>query len=222
MSEQSDIFKPDIYLEFKELDKSSLRSVVHYFEKNKRYLNQLDNREYFEVLVTYANAVFDLGQYYKFIRISEEILFLSIDQNIYEFEGEDIYCSILFKKAACHFNLDQKQKAEDILREMIKIYPNNQYVKSFYKKVLKREKSPARYTRAIAIAFILASAVVIAFELLVIRPFYSDWTEHIEVFRIFLFSLGFGVYLIGELISLLKVEWKVFNEIKSIKSNKGL
>lgn len=220
MSEQQDIFKPDIYLEFKELDKSSLRSVVHYFEKNKQYLDQLEDHEYFEVLVTYGNAIFDLGQYYKFIRVSDEILYLSIDQNIYEFEGEDIYCSILFKKAACHFNLDQKKKAEDILKEMIRIYPNNQYVRSFYKKVLKNEKSLARHTRAIAIALILASAFIIAVELLVIRPFYSVWTEHIEISRILFFSLGFGVYILGELISHIRVEWKVYNEIQAIKKAK--
>lgn len=218
MSNQPYIYNSDIYLQFKELDKTSLRSVVHYFEKNKPLLDQLDIKEYFEVLVTYANAIFDLGQYAKFIRVSDEILFLSIDNNIYEFEGEDIYCSTLFRKSACHYNLDQKESSERILKEMIRLYPDNKYVVSFYKKILSRQKSFTRITRAIAVALILASASVIAGELLVVRPFYSDYTEITEIIRVSLLILGFSTFIVGEGIRYAGIEWNVHKELQAIKN----
>jgi len=214
-------YKSDIYLQFKELDKTSLRSIVHYFEKNKQYFDQLELQEYFEILVTYANAVFELGHYGKFVALADEILFLSIDNNIYEFEGEDVYCSILFKKAASHYNLQEVQTTENILYQMVKMYPDNKYVLSFYKKVISRERSIARKTRAIAVALILSSAAVIAFELLAIRPFYPTYTNAVEFLRFGLLGLGIGTYLVGELLGKLSVEWKVRKELSLIKKKKG-
>ena len=222
MSSQPFIYKSDIYLQFKELDKTSLRSVVHYYEKNKELLFQLDVKEYFEVLATYAQALFDLGQYGKYIGVADELIFLVIDQNIYEFEKEDIYCSTLFRKAASHYNLQEKDTAERILKEMIRMYPDNKYVISFYKKILSREKSISRKTRGIAVGAFLLSALVIAIELLIIRPFYEDWITLTEWSRYIIFGLGLITYVVGELYGLLTVEWRVRKELNSIKKKQKM
>lgn len=217
MKSHSFTYQSDIYLQFKELDRTSLRSVVHYFEKNKLLLNQLEVQEYFEILATYASAIFELGQYGKFIPVADEILYLVIDNNIYEFEGEDVYCSMLFKKAASHYNLSETQTAENILFQMIKMYPDNKYVISFYRKIISRQKSISRFTRAAAVALILSSALVIAIELLAIRPFYPTYTQLVEMLRFGLFGLGLLTYLGGEVLGKLTIEWKLRNQLHQIR-----
>ena len=49
MSTHQYTYKQEIYLQFKELDRSSLRNIVQYVEKNKDAIEELDSEEFFEV-----------------------------------------------------------------------------------------------------------------------------------------------------------------------------
>jgi tetratricopeptide (TPR) repeat protein len=220
MSTHQYTYKQEIYLQFKELDRSSLRNIVQYVEKNRDTIEDLDSEEFFEVYATYCRALFDLGNYSKYIIESEQLLFLSIDQNIFEFEGEDIYASTLFRKAAGLFNLGNHSEAKQILIQLLKIDPENKDVKAFYKKVIRSRYKLSKITRAIAVGMILASAFMICLELLVIRPFYQHLIFSFELSRNLLFASGFLIFLFGDFLHFLIAEIQAMNEIKSILINK--
>ena len=220
MSTHQYTYKQEIYLQFKELDRSSLRNIVQYVEKNRDAIEDLDSEEFFEVYATYCRALFDLGNYNKYILESEQLLFLAIDQNIYEFEGEDIYASTLFRKAAGMFNLGNHVEAKQILIQLLKIDPENKDVKAFYKKVIRSRYKLSKITRAIAVGMILASAFLICIELLVIRPFYQQIIFSFELSRNMLFGAGFLIFLIGDFLHFLIAEIQAMNEIKNILFDK--
>ncbi|MBK7428631.1 MAG: hypothetical protein IPI60_17250 [Saprospiraceae bacterium] len=220
MSTHQYTYKQEIYLQFKELDRSSLRNIVQYVEKNKDAIEELDSEEFFEVYATYCRALFDLGNYSKYIIESEQLLFLSIDQNIYEFEGEDIYASTLFRKAAGLFNLGNHSEAKLILIQLLKIDPENKDVKAFYKKVIRSRYKLSKITRAIAVGMILASAFLICLELLFIRPFYPQIVFSFELSRNILFAAGFLTFVFGDFSHFMIAEIQAMNEIKSILINK--
>lgn len=220
MSTHQYTYKQEIYLQFKELDKSSLRNIVQYVEKNRDAIEDLDSEEFFEVYATYCRALFDLGNYSKYIIESDQLLFISIDQNIYEFEGEDIYASTLFRKAAGLFNLGNHTEARQILIQLLKIDPENKDVKAFYKKLIRSRYKLSKITRAIAVGMILTSAFLICLELLVIRPFYQDIVFSFELSRNLLFAAGFFTYLAGDFLHFLIAEIQAMSEIKNILTEK--
>lgn len=220
MSTHQYTYKQEIYLQFKELDRTSLRNIVQYVEKNRDAIEDLDSEEFFEVYATYCRALFDLGNYTRYITESEQLLFLSIDQNIYEFEGEDIYASTLFRKAAGLFNLGNHTEAKQILIQLLKIDPENKDVKAFYKKVIRSGYTLSKITRAVAVGMILASALVICLELLVIRPFYQEIIFSFELTRNLLFATGMLTYLMGDFSHFLIAEIQAMNEIKNILATK--
>jgi len=220
MSQSNYLYNNDVYIAFKELDRSSFRELVQYFENNRKYINHLDPEQYFEILATYAHALFELGIYGKYIKAAEEILHLAIENNVYEFEGEDIYSATLFRIAASHYNIYQVDKAEKILKQLMRMHPDNTAISSFYKKLLARKRTLSQKTRAASIVLLLLSALIIAAELLVFRPFFQSLVFYIEMSRNILFVLGFGTYLFGEVANKLRVEWAVKKEIAEIIKEK--
>jgi tetratricopeptide (TPR) repeat protein len=221
MSQSNFLYNNEVYSAFKELDKSSFREVVQYFESNKKYINHLEQEQYFEILATYAHALFELGIYGKYIKFAEEVLQNSIENNIYEFEGEDIYSATLFRIAASHYNIYQVDKAEKILKQLLRMHPDNTAISAFYKKILSRKRTLSQKTRAISIVLLLVSAMVIATELLIFRPFFQMAVFYVEISRNILFVLGFGTYLFGELANRLTVEFAVKKELSEIVKQKA-
>lgn len=213
-------YKQEVYLQFMELDRNTPRNIVQYFDANRSSIALLDPDQYFEVLATYAGALFDMGLYTPYIQVSEEVLFLSIDQNVFLFEGEDIYCTTLFRKAAAHFNNREQQTAEEILCQLIRIYPDQSEIRDFYRKVLSRNRGLSQKTRALTVAMALCAACIIALELLAVRPFFPAWTDSVEWTRNILLIGSILTYIAGELYTSLRAAWLVGREVRAVRRQK--
>ena len=205
-----------VYREFKAIDPTAYRQLIRYYEKRSEIIGQLEFEEFFEVLVIYVEALFEVGAYHKHIVAVDTVIEYSITYNIHFHKGKDIYYDMLFKKAASHFNLVQYEKAEHILKELIKINPNEEDVIVFLKKCLRRKNGRlVRIAKASSILLFLITAMVISIEVLLVRPFYRAYAPNIESFRTSLFIIGILILILGDLIHRVQVEVNVKKYVSS-------
>ena len=190
-----------IYRGFKSIEVDNHRSVIRYFEEHEDAIVRLEFGEYFEMLVAYSNALFEIGAYTKHLLMADVIVEASIEENVQYFHGEDVYYNTLFRKAASFYNLYEYDKAEHILRELIKMNPYDTNAVSFYKRCLMDRKGKLlKRMRAGSMVFFLLTPVIIAIQVLVIQNFYSDKVELFEDIWLITFLLGWVFYLSGDLL----------------------
>jgi len=210
-----------IYRDFKDIDASAYRTITRFYEEREEDIQQLEFGEYFELLHAYTSALFEIGAYRKHLLMADVVIEISILQNIHQFQGKDVYCDMLFKKAASHYNLLEYDQAEHILRELIKINPSDLDTVAFLKKCLRRQRP--RYvkgTRAVAVLLFLLTAVVIALDILVIRHFYTLYESTADLIRNGLFVTAWLVLIAGDLWLRWQVERQVNLFVEEIKMRK--
>ncbi|MEM9991125.1 MAG: hypothetical protein AAF738_05135 [Bacteroidota bacterium] len=209
------------YRRFKEIDTGDHRGLARFFEKNERTIRQLDFPEYFELHVCYASALFEIGAYERHLQQVDFILESTIAHNIQLFQGEDLFCKTLFQKAASHFNLLDYQKAEYLLRELIRINPYYPDADAFLQKTIYQQRPTfVRNTRAVAIALFLLAAFLIAVEVIFIRNLYPTHTVFMEYLRTAVFIGGLLVLVIGDCWLRWKIRTKVHSFIQASKTKR--
>jgi hypothetical protein len=186
-----------VYRDFRAIDGSEWRSIVRFYEEHETEIRSLDFPEYFEMLLAYATALFEIGAYEKYLLMVDVVIEASILNNIKFFKGEDVLQRLLFKKAASYFHTHELGKAEYILRELLRMDPYDESSALFLKKCL-RKTQPAflKNARAVSIFLFLMSALLICIEVIVVRNFYHVYTDLVEVSRNTIFLSGF-VVLVG-------------------------
>ena len=221
MSTQSKTYTYSVYEALLQIEEGDHQEQVRFVEKNLLALRQLDLEEYFEMLCRYHCALFETGTHLKQLKIADEILELSIVHNLEFWNGEDIYFETLFKKAATFYNTDRFTEAQYILKELLKIQPNHEPSKLFLINTLvldqKKESAPFR---SFSIGAILASAVVIALELIVVRPYFQEMTDFVELSRNTLFGIGVVSLIAGEVYIRYKAVEKALELIHYYKERK--
>lgn len=193
-------YRSKIYRDFKEIDSCEYRTIIRFFEENQEHIRNLELEEYFELMVTYLDSLFEIGAYERFLRLVNGTIETSIIHNIHFFRGEDVYRKLLFRKAAAHHNLQQNEKAQHVIKELIKMDPYDEESIKFLKRSL-WVKKPAfiSKTRGLSIMLFFAAAAVICLELLLVRPFFSEYTTKVEIARVVLFALGLTSMFIGDI-----------------------
>lgn len=225
MSLYSETGGSHIYESFTEIKDHSFRSVVKFYETNYFQIQQLPVDEYVELLSEYLNALFELSQYRKYIMNCHELIELSIHYNIVAYRGEDILQNTLLKKAACHYHIYQTGEAWKITIELLKINPEQKSARMLYEKCLMRKnKSIVHITRSMAIILLMASAIIVSVEFLLIRPFYDAQVHITELTRNLLFGMGLLILICGETynrgITWVKLN-RLLKKIKTYRANKN-
>jgi len=200
MSNLSSTYTSKIYKEFKSIETNEHLSVVRFYESYETEILTLNFTEYFELLISYIDALFEIGAYQSHRRVVDTAIQMSILHNIKFYNGKDIYIELLFKKAASCYNLMEYNQAEHILRELVKITPYNEMVQRFLKKCLRR-KHPEylKNARGLSILLLLGTALVVAVELVVVRTLLVDYVSLFETIRNSMFVLAV-VILVGSLV----------------------
>lgn len=166
------------YIEYHRLGDTSFRDRVRFYEDHKNRLNELDYSERIEVDLNYSMCLFEIGKYHKYLEIVDRLIEVVIIDNIYEFNDENIYNSLLFKKSACLYNTGQYQKSEKVLKALSRLDRDNQLARQLFSKC-KRKQNRVWYEGIKAIAMVMfISAMSIAFmETLIVRPFYNEYVN---------------------------------------------
>ncbi len=221
MNQPQTYYSP-LYRNFRAIEAGEFRKLVYFYERNEKEISKLEFAEYFELLVTYTNALFEIAAHQKHLLMADVVIELSFMENITEIGGQEIFQATLFQKAASYYNLFDFPKAIYVLSELIKINPNDPEVAEFLERCLRKNRPQLiRHTRALSIFVFLTSALIICIEALVIRNFFTEYTSIFELTRNSLFVLGFVILIGGEFIQRFKAKKDVLNLIDSAKKLKN-
>jgi tetratricopeptide (TPR) repeat protein len=137
---EKQIYSSKVFSTFKTINHRDAKAVVRFYHQNKANIDELSFYEAFVLQLHYASALHDLGEYEKHLDEADKIIYLSIDNNIQYYKGEDIYQKTLFEKAQSYYFLEDFEKAMHIYLELIKIDSENvRYVKELKEVLLKTE-----------------------------------------------------------------------------------
>jgi tetratricopeptide (TPR) repeat protein len=210
-----------LYREFKAIGADDYHGIVRYYEQFEEDIQAFDLDEYLDCTLAYSNSLFETGNHSKHLVMCDHLLEIVIMQNIETWGGEDLYERLLFKKAATLFQLHEYPKAEHVLRELVKIYPDEKLPRRFLEKCLLRQK-PAwlTTTRAACVGLSLLAALVIAVELFAIKPFLPDWLFPFQVAHNVLLFSGIGIFVLGESLHAWRCRKAVTGFVGRIKKRK--
>ena len=188
-----------LFNEYFSIEDSNHQSKISFYEKHLEEINQITQQEKLEIDADYNNALFVKGKFVKCLVKTQDLLETVIRENIYTLKEEDIYQNLLFRKAACHFNIGESNQCLDVLGQLIKISPPNDTYTAFYKKCFRTlYMAEKRWMGGLAIALFLTAAILISGELLVVRPFYANHVEAVEMLRNSLFLVAICFLVIRE------------------------
>ena len=193
-----------VYLEYQTIDQKAYQSKIRFYESNLRAINQLPEDMNLEINLEYVIALFEVGEYYPFLRRVDPLLVKVIEDNVFSIDGDDIYQELLYRKGAALYNVLDYYKADHILSELCRIDKNSElYEKTFKKNKIDAMRSKSQKSRAIIIAMLLITGFIIGVELLIIRPFFPEWVNITEALRVSIFAAA----LLGMVIQELRIRY---------------
>ena len=182
------------FYQFMEIEQDSHHEKVRFFENNRSSIKSMDFDFRIYVWCDYALSVFEIGRYQEFIKLSDQLIPLVVEENVYEVRGISIYEALLFRKGASLFNIHQYRESEYVFSELCKIEKEPINKKAWRKAKYRILKSSVRFMEAISVLFFIATAVIIAIELLIVVTLYPDYSAIMEKIR--LVTFGFGLLTI--------------------------
>lgn len=211
----------DIYQTFKEIESGQYRTIIRFYEEYRKEINTLDFEEFFELNTAYVLSLFEIGAYESFLVGAEPIIEDSVLHNIKFFRGRDIFQELLFKKAKSHFYILQYNEAAYVLKELIKMRPDESaYVKLLKKTMSCKKPAYVSNTRAISVFVFIVTTVVIAAEVLVIRNFWSIYATKFEIARNSLFVIGLLILAGGDLAHYFQVNKRAEQFVRTTRALK--
>ena len=192
------------FYQFLEIEQDSHHEKVRFFENNKNSIKSMDFDFRIYVWCDYALSVFEIGRYQEFIKLSDELIPLVVEENVYEVRGISIYEALLFRKGASLFNIHQYTESEYVFSELCKIEKEPINKKAWRKAKYKILKSSVRFMEAISVLFFIATAVIILIELLIVMTLYPEYSAILEKIRLVTFGFGLLTILSTELYVKLK------------------
>ena len=223
MSDTKSNLHSKVYNNFKEIDKHAHQSIVEFYHRHEGDIQRLKFDEYFELQISYIDALFEIAAYDNLLSVCDTTIEAVIMNNIQSYRGEDIYRKLLLKKAAAHYNLLEYYKAEYILKELIKMDPDDDYAIRFLRRCQTfRIPYYVRYTRNVSLLFFFFTALVICFEMLKFG-FYSTAPAEkstIEIIRNTIFLSGWFVLLLGDGIFRASIYKNTHRFVEQIKKSK--
>jgi tetratricopeptide (TPR) repeat protein len=164
-----------LYLEYFRLGDNAYRDKMKYFEDHQREIWSLEFEESCDINLDYLNCLFEVGRYDRFLQFVDEMIEIVVIENIYSYRGENIYFELLFKKAACLYNIGKYVESLSLLKQLRKINPMHKLtIETFavcFKKIPDNQVLLFKALAVACISFLLAFSVV---KILLIEPFYEN------------------------------------------------
>ena len=217
MQSSRPVFLSKVFREFKTIGEKEYQTIVRFFEEYEEDIRQLTFEEYFELLYAYTEALFEIGAYQSYLDVIDIFIELTISSNVKYYKGEDLFRKLLFKKAASQYNLFQYEKADFILRQLVKMNPADKLSVQFLKKCTRSHKPGITgNTRAMSVLIFIITAAVIGLELLVIQPLFAEHTNDVKLVRNGLFVFGWCILIGGEGVHRMLVSWHIDKYVASL------
>lgn len=201
----------EVFSEFKALDHRNFHAVIRFYERHKNEVFDLRFHEAFILQLHYTNALYEIGHYEKHLQQADNIIELSILNNIQYYQGEDVYIKTLFQKSQSLYALEAYTEAIHLLKELIKISPNQKtYGKALKRCLIQSKATYLQHLQASGIVAFLVSFGIVIINVLLIENFYSEY----QTLFVRLYTIGFllGSILLGA--GLLIQRFLIHNEVR--------
>ena len=221
MNPSRSTYHSNIYREFRSIDAAEWRTVIRFYELYEEKMEGLEFEESFDMLLAYATALFEIGDYDKHLIVADRVLEVSVMNNVKFFNGEDVFQKTLFKKAASNYSLYKLEKCDYLLRELLRIDPYDNDGALFLKKCLRDMHSTViKKTRAASVLLLIISAFIICIELMVVHSFYPQLGGFVALIRNATLGLSISILIFGELYHRLRCHREVDNFVEHLKRRK--
>ncbi len=183
------------YYMYQSLD---LHSKVKFYNEEIKNQPSLDYYEHLELRIDYTITVFEIGKYEKYLYLVDDVIEIVMEENIFHINGEDAFQTLLFKKAAAHFNLNEYENAIIILEQLKRINPKEQLYKFLLNQAIKKENLSRKkhVLRPITIFLLLTSLFLIIIDIFIIDAFYYQYHESTLILASTVALMGISVFAI--------------------------
>ncbi len=203
------------------IETGSYREIIHFYEDYRENINRLEVRQRYEVYVSYLEALFEMGKYAEVLLYVDEAIETAIESEYSKLLGVDIYFNLLMKKAVALYQTGRYDDSFQITIQLLSMNPDEPNVKFFFKEALMhRYRKFVLPTRVFFIAGVITTMLIMAFEVPVIIPFYSEFIDIVSRIRNILFLFSILIFISGEASRYLMMEGQVFLQIKYLKNQK--
>jgi len=189
-----------IYHEYGHIKETAHQERIRFYEKNLNAISILQANKFTEISFDYLMSLYFVGAYSQYLERVDAIIDLVIFENIFEVRGQDIYKVLLFKKAQALNKTHNYAACEHILKALLKISPEDEAHEQFFIKnstIIKR--FDGQKIRGISIVLFLLTGIIVAIELLIVRSFYFNLIEWVQLLRNTLFALGLAIMILNEI-----------------------
>jgi hypothetical protein len=185
-----------VYQAYQRLEPDAYRERVRFYDENCQLFASLSAAERMSVLLDYHGALFEIGKYQRFLDGVDSLIEYVVIENVGGYSN-DLFCDLLFKKAASYYNLWQLRDCETITSQLLRIdadYPDAQAL--LYQCRLRCDRRWYQVTKAVSVLTFFFGAVGLLMSSLVVEPFYPayySWAHGLSVGML----VGCVVLLVG-------------------------
>ncbi len=209
-----------IFDQFLAIESGAHREIVHFYEDHRDQLNTLDTLKRFEIQVCYVEALFEMGKYKEVLFNIDDTIETAIVFDYSRLFGVDIYFNLLLKKAVALFQLHKVEESSILTKQLLSMSPEEPNVRFFFKEILLFQcRKLVLPTRVFFISGLITTTFLMAFELLVIWPFYEELGPTITKIRNLLFLFSVLIFISGEASRFLLMEWQSFMHFNFVKKH---
>jgi tetratricopeptide (TPR) repeat protein len=178
----------ELYMTFHSL---SNHSRVRFFEEKIKNNSFIDFREKAELEIEYIFALFEVGKYEKVLEYIDPVIELVVIENIDKINGKDAFESLLFKKSACYFNLEEYDKCIELNKQLLNINKQNNLYKHLQSLATKKKKlnglSQINYYGVLSLFFGFVLSII---DIFIIDPFYTEYHALFSIVKDSFFTIG--------------------------------
>lgn len=178
------IHKPDtrlrnLYNQYLYLDDKAYYDKMRFYEQNESDVFNMRLEDSLWIQSGYLSALFQIGEYRKYIDKAQKLLQRLIYHNISYFQEEDLYEETLHKMACAQYQLKQYDESIQVSKELLKINPERKDTKRvLFCAIRSTHQKSLKFIKAGIIASLLGAAFLLLFEQIVIFSFFphlADW-----------------------------------------------
>jgi hypothetical protein len=194
MSVINSTYHADVVLGFKQIPEKNFSRQIYFIEKHRDIVENMDSFFRIDLLDKYNRALFEIGHFRKCLQNIEGLIYDVINEN-FESKEEDLFCTLLQRKASALYHVGEFEKATYISSELMKIKPdladtNKLITHSTYRLIKEKSKS----LRAVAVMMLIFGITFTCFDLLIIQNFYPEQVVKVGWLRSI--TIGGAVFLI--------------------------
>lgn len=169
-----------ILTSFLSIPQNKYLQKIHYFEKKEDQIQQLPSTEQYLLYTLYADALYNLSVFTKYLAYNHQVLAMSLNPQLEE--DNNVFKTLLSRKASALYRLGNYQESIYICKELLKMDYQKNYISRLFVKSQKRiERDKDHRFKAMLILLISALSVIYFIQSIFLSAFYPDLNKYFNL-----------------------------------------